>query len=118
MEFEHQQWRGEITFWQNELISFNHRLSELITRWATRQELNQIGHYQKEFILHGQTLEDLLEIIYQQENGISANNKASLSSVGVKLSQKHNELRKQMETQRETFGELKKEFFRFLENDL
>ena len=47
MEFEHQRWKGEIAFWKNELESFNNKLSELITRWADKEELAEVGYYQK-----------------------------------------------------------------------
>lgn len=118
MEFEHQQWKGEIAFWKDELKSFNNRLSELITRWANKELLAQIGHYQKQFIFHGGVIEELLEIIERQEMRISAQSEAGKPIWDTQLSKDHFEFRNKMEAQRETYAELKKEFFRFLEKYL
>lgn len=118
MHFEHQQWKGEIAFWKGELISFNKRLSELITRWTNKEVLAQIGHYQNQFIVHGGVIDDLLETIEQHETRMAAQSQAGTDVLDTQLSKKHIEFRDQMETQREIYAELKKSFFRFLEEYL
>ncbi|SEW13343.1 hypothetical protein SAMN05421765_2550 [Kaistella antarctica] len=115
MEFEHQRWKGEISFWKNELESFNSKLSELITRWADKEELAEVGYYQKQFIYHGGVIEDLLESIEQKEMRISSLNNSNDLRENSVLSEKHIELRNRMETQRDVYAELKKNIFRFLE---
>ena len=115
MEFEHQRWKGEISFWKNELESFNNKLSELITRWADKEELAEVGYYQKQFIYHGGVIEDLLESIEQKEMRNSSLNNSNDLRENSALSEKHIELRNRMETQREVYAELKKNIFRFLE---
>ena len=115
MEFEHQRWKGEIEFWKNELESFNNKLSELITRWADKEELAEVGYYQKQFIYHGGVIEDLLESIEQKERRFSSLNNSNNLRENSALSEKHIELRNRMETQREVYAELKKNIFRFLE---
>lgn len=115
MEFEHQRWKGEIEYWKNELESFNNKLSELITRWADKAELAEVGYYQKQFIYHGGVIEDLLESIAQKEIRTSALHNAGHLIEDSNLSEKHIELRKRMEQQREIYAELKKNIFRFLE---
>ena len=103
MEFEHQRWKGEISFWKNELESFNSKLSELITRWADMEELAE------------GVIEELLESIEQKEMRISSLNNSNNLRENSVLSEKHIELRNRMETQREVYAELKKNIFRFLE---
>ena len=115
MEFEHQRWKGEIEFWKNELESFNNKLSELITRWADKEELAEVGYYQKQFIYHAGVIEDLLESIEQKERRVSSLNNSNNLRENSALSEKHIELRNRMETQREVYAELKKNIFRFLE---
>ena len=115
MEFEHQRWKGEISFWKNELESFNNKLSELITRWADKEELAEVGYYQKQFIYHGGVIEDLLESIEQKERRVSSLNNSNYLRENSALSEKHIELRNRMETQRDVYAELKKNIFRFLE---
>ena len=115
MEFEHQRWKGEIAFWKNELESFNNKLSELITRWADKEELSEVGYYQKQFIYHGGVIEDLLESITQKEIRTSTLNNSDNLIEDSNLSERHIELRKRMEKQREIYAELKKNSFGFLE---
>ena len=118
MHFEHQQWKGEIAFWKDELKSFNNRLSELITRWASKEVLAQIGHYQNQFIVHGGVIDDLLETIEEHDIRMAAQSKTGTDVLDTQLSKKHIEFRNQIETQREIYAELKKNFFRFLEKYL
>ena len=106
LHFEHQLWRRELFFWQDELKFFNNRLSELITRWTSKEVLVKLEHYQNEFILHGGVIEDLLEAIEVHGGG-----RGALDPI---LFQKHLEFRNKMETQRQIYTDLKKEFFPFL----
>jgi hypothetical protein len=115
MHFEHQLWKGELAFWKDELKFFNHRLSELVTRWTKKEVLAQLEHYQNEFILHGGVIEDLQESIEEHETRIAAQSKKSTDVLDVQFAKKHMEFRDRIETQRHIYAKLKKEFFKFLE---
>lgn len=115
MHFEHEQWKGELAFWKDELMFFNNRLSELVTRWTNKDVLAQLEHYQNEFILHGAVIEDLQETIEKHEERIAGQSIEGEDAIDVQLAKQHVEFRNKMETQREIYANLKKEFFRFLE---
>ena len=115
MHFEHQQWKGELDFWKDELKSFNNRLSELVTRLEDKKVLAQLSHYQNQFILHGGFIEDLEETIEEHEARIAGQSKTGSDALDTKLAKQHIEFRNKIETQRHIYAELKKEFFRFLE---
>ncbi|MBJ7880175.1 hypothetical protein [Gelidibacter salicanalis] len=115
MHFEHQQWKGELDFWKDELKSFNHRLSELVTRWTDKDILVQLEHYQNQFILHGGVIEDLEETIEKHETRIAGLSEAGSDVLDTRLAKQHYEFRNDIETQRDIYAELKKKFFRFLE---
>jgi len=115
MHFEHQLWKRELNFWKDELKSFNNRLSELETRWTNKDVLAQLEHYQNEFILHGGVIEDLEESIEKHEIRIAGQSKIGEDAIDTVLAKKHIKFRSQIETQRQIYSELKKEFFRFLE---
>ncbi|QCE40487.1 hypothetical protein [Psychroserpens sp. NJDZ02] len=115
MHFEHEQWKGELAFWKQELQFFNNKLSELVTRWTNKDVLAQLEHYQNEFILHGGVIEDLLETIEKHETRIAGQSLEGEDAIDVRLAEQHVEFRNKMETQREIYADLKKEFFRFLE---
>ena len=115
MHFEHEQWKGELAFWKQELLFFNNKLSELVTRWTNKDVLAQLEHYQNEFILHGGVIEDLLESIEKHETRIAGQSKIEEEAIDTQLAKKHIEFRNRLEAQREIYVELKKQFFRFLE---
>jgi hypothetical protein len=115
MHFEHQLWKGELDFWKDELLYFNNRLSELVTRWINKDVLAQLEHYQNEIILHGGVIEDLEESIEKHEIRIVGQSKTGEDAIDTELAKKHIEFRNKIENQRHIYSELKKEFFRFLE---
>ncbi len=114
LHFEHQLWRRELFFWQDELKFFNNRISELVTRWTSKKVLVKLEHYQNEFILHGGVIEDLLEAIEVHETRIAGQDQDDQDALDTILVKKHLEFRNKMETQRQIYADLKKEFFRFL----
>lgn len=114
LHFEHQHWNSELAFWEDELKTFKNRLSELVSRWTDKQVLVQLEHYQNQFILHGGIIEDLQEIIEKHEMRMAGHSSKGEDVLDTDLVKKHLEFRKQMETQRQIYADLKKEFFRFL----
>ncbi|SDS24763.1 hypothetical protein SAMN05216503_2446 [Polaribacter sp. KT25b] len=115
MHFEHVLWKRELDFWIDELKTFNNRLSELVTRWTDKNVLARLEHYQNEFILHGGVIEDLQEAIEEHEMRIAGQSESGFNAIDTKLARKHVEFRNRIETEREIYADLKKKFFRFLE---
>lgn len=114
LHFEHQQWRSELAFWEDELKSFKNRLSELVTRWTTKDVLVKLEHYQNGFILHGGVIDDLLEAIEKHETQIAGQSQMVIEALDSVMVKKHMEFRSRMEAQRQIYADLKREFFRFL----
>jgi hypothetical protein len=114
LHFEHEIWRRELFFWKDELIIFNNRLSELVTRWTKKEVLKQLEHFQNEFILHGGVIEDLLEEIEIHEARMAGQDLISHDTMDTVMVKKHMEFRKKMEAQEGIYADLKKDFFRFL----
>tara|TARA_R110000744_G_scaffold366799_2_gene476036 strand:- start:144 stop:536 length:393 start_codon:yes stop_codon:yes gene_type:complete len=114
LHFEHRQWQSELAFWEDELKSFNNRLSELINRWTNKEVLSKLEHYQNEFILHEGIIDKLQEAIEKHEIRIAGQSKSGQDSLDTVMTKKHITFREQMETQRKIYADLKKEFFKFL----
>lgn len=114
LHFEHKQWQSELAFWEDELESFKNRLSDLIQRWTNKEVLIQLEHYQNEFILHEGIIDKLQETIEKHEIRIAGQLISGHDSLDTALTKKHLEFRNQMETQRQIYADLKKEFFHFL----
>jgi hypothetical protein len=114
LHFEHQNWKMELDFWKDELKTFNNRLGELVTRYTSKEVLKQLEHYQNEFALHSGIIEDFRETIEEHEMSIAGHSKTNKQSMDVTLVKTHMDFREKMETQRQIYGDLKKDFFRFL----
>ena len=114
LHFEHQNWNSELAFWEDELKTFKNRLSELVTRYTEKKVLKQLEHYQNEFILHGGVIDDLMETIEKHEISIAGHTQTDNESMDVPLVKTHMAFRGKMETQRQMYADLKREFFRFL----
>ncbi len=114
LHFEHKQWQSELTFWEDELKSFNNRLDELINQWTNREVTVQLEHYQNEFILHGKVIDQLQEAIEKHEIRIAGQTQVGQDALDTVMTKKHLEFRNKMETQRQIYANLKKAFFHFL----
>lgn len=114
LHFEHKLWQRELAFWEDELKSFNNRLSELVTRWTDNKILAQLDHYQNQFTLHGNFIDKLQADITMHEVNMSAHFKKGEDVLNRSFVEKHIDFRSKMETQRHIYDNLKKEFSRFL----
>lgn len=112
--FEHKQWRRELFFWEDELRSFKNRLDELVKRWTDNNMLAQLEHYQNQFIIQENVINDLQDEIHIHEINIANHSKNGKDVLEIEFVQKHIEFRNHMETQRTIYNNLKQEFYRFL----
>lgn len=114
LHVEHKQWSSELALWQDELKSFNKRLEEMVIRWTETNVLVQLEHYQNQFILHAGIIKTLQQHISIHEASMARQSKKAEDAIDRVHAKLHLEFRSQMETQREIFSELKKEFFDYL----
>jgi hypothetical protein len=114
LHFEHKQWRRELLFWEDELKSLQNRLSELVMRWTDKEMLAQLEHYQNQFMIQENAINELEDHINLHETNISEHLKKGEDVLELQLVKKHIEFRNQMDTHRNLYGDLKRNFFRFL----
>ena len=115
LHFEHVQWQSELSFWEDEIKSFKHRLEELVVRWTDKDVLKQLEHYQNEFILHSDVIDELKHSINVHETEMSETDMTDkVSSLNTAHTKGHIAFRQKMETQREIYADLKRNFYSFL----
>jgi hypothetical protein len=114
LHFEHKQWRRELLFWEDELKSLRNRLNELVMRWTDKEVLAQLEHYQNQFIIQENAINELDDHINLHETNISEHFKKGEDVLDLQMIKQHMEFRNQMDTQRNLYSELKSNFFRFL----
>ncbi len=111
LHFEEEVWRRQLYCWQDELIFFYNRLSEMATRWVSQEELAKLEYFQNRFTRHEGVLEDLLEAIQVHEKIISGQYTEEKTNSNNYLISKHLDFRRKMESQQKFYTDLKKEFF-------
>ena len=114
LHFEHKQWRRELLFWKDELKSLQNRLDELAIRWTNKEVLAQLEHYQNQFIIQENAINELDNHINLHETNIAEHTKKGEDVLNQQLVKDHIEFRNQMDIQRNLYSDLKKEFVRFL----
>jgi len=111
LHFEEEVWRRQLYCWQDELIFFYNRLSEMATRWISKEELAKLEYFQNKFTRHDGVIEDLLEAIQVHEKRISGQYTVENTNNDNYLISKHLGFRSNMESQQKIYTDLKKEFF-------
>lgn len=111
LHFEEEVWRRQLYCWQDELIFFYNRLSEMATRWVSQEELAKLEYFQNRFTRHDGVIEDLLEAIQVHEKIISGQYTGERTNSDNYLVSNHLDFRKKMESQQKIYTDLKKEFF-------
>jgi len=114
LHFEHQQWLGELEFWKDELKSFNNRLAELANRWSNKDVLAQLEHFQNQFILHGEFIDNQEKLIHAHETNMADHDKKGQMVINTGLAKNHLNIRDRMQDQRKIYADLKKDFYKFL----
>jgi len=114
LHFEHSQWQNEILFWKDEIETFQNRLDELKNRWTDKKVLAQLDEFGKSFIAHKKHFEEYLEEIKAHELNIAKHYEIHQNVIDIPDLKRHEEFREIMATERSIYGELKKEFFKFI----
>ena len=114
LHFEHENWQREINFWEDELKSFHKRLEELVLRWTDRSVLAEIEKFQNKFMIQGKEFDSLKDQIAMHEKNMAAHYEKNEDVLNKMFVNQHLDFRKVLETERNLYNDLKKDFFRFL----
>lgn len=118
LHFEHNQWNNELAFWEDEIKSFNNRLEEIVTRYSDKSKLMRISHFQNQFLLHANIINDIKEQVHAHEMNMADHHYKGINALDVPLMLNHLDFRGKMETQRKMYAELKQDFYNFLSNNI
>ena len=114
LHFEHEHWLREIDFWEDELKSFTRRLEELVTRWSSHDVLSEIEKFQNQFTIQKEEFDSLKNQIDMHEKNMADHYEKNEDVLNKMFVNQHITLREVMETERNLYGSLKREFFQFL----
>jgi hypothetical protein len=114
LHFEHENWSRELSFWEDELASFQNRLEELAVRWTDKSVLAQIEKFQNQFLLEKEAINSIQDQIEMHETNMAHHYEKNEDVLNKDLVEKHLKLRERMENERDLFNDMKNKLFRFL----
>lgn len=112
---EHNEFLSTLAFAKDEIITFNNRLSDIVTANNKQEILAQVEHFQNQFIRHNEVIDELKHEIHECESKIAKLAEANNVATDHRKADDHVELRDQMETFNKIYNEMKSEFKSFLE---
>lgn len=86
----------------------------MVKRWTDKNVLEQLEHFQNQFIRQGEVIDTLQHDINVHETNMATHDEKGENVINVNLAKHHLAFRGRMETQRKIYGDLKKDFYRFL----
>jgi hypothetical protein len=114
LHFEHENWQRELNFWEDEIKSFRIRLEELVMRWTDHDVLAEIEKFQNQFMIQEKEFDSINDQIAMHEKNMASHYENNEDVLNKMFVGQHLTLREVMETERNLYYNLKKEFFRFM----
>lgn len=114
LHFEHTQWNNELSFFADEIKTFENRLGEVATRNSSPETGAQVEKYQNQFIVQKDVIDRLKHDINKRETELSDFAQEHPVAIDRVHFDDHEELRDRMHDFRNLFAELKKNYFKFV----
>lgn len=114
LHFEHETWRRELGFWQDELESFQNRLNELVMQYTDKDIYANVEKFQNQLCIHEEVMNSIRNKIQMHESNMADHYRKNEDSMNREMVKKHLEIRRRMEIQRDIISDMKKNLFSFL----
>lgn len=111
---EHNQFISELAFAKDEIRTFLHRLEEIVTANNKLEVMQQVEHFQNQFIRHNEVIDELKSAVNHAEKKIAVIAEANNVATDHRKTEDHTELREEMAIFNKIYAELKTEFNNFL----
>lgn len=113
LHFELRVWLNELKFFKEELGSFEQRLSDEAVKHITEKNvMAEVEHFQNQFIRQKEVVDVTRHNVKQAENQLERLSKDHNDDENIHYD--HTALREEMNTFRDLYNHLKKEFLAFL----
>ena len=111
---EHKKWNSQLSLFQDEMETYDNRLSEVVQKNSGKDINISIEHFQNQFIIQKANVDKLKNKIQKHEMAVA---KYFLDdTITINDVQYHSIMEAEMATQVSMFTELKSEFYHFLTN--
>ncbi len=115
-QFRHEYltWDRMLEFFKQENAFLKTRLSEVVDRNTDKEFLALAEHFQNQFIIKDEFIDELMHDIHEMEAIIKKEVVTVKSLPDKKIETKHNKLRNEIEYLEKNFGQLKNEFNKYV----
>ena len=114
LHFEHEMWNRELAFCKDELIFLTNRLEEVTAKNTNHDMLREVEHFQNQFILQNQNIDQFKHDINAKEHELATFAKEHPVAIDHVHFADHAKIRDNMEGFAKLYNEMKQEFRRFL----
>ncbi len=112
--FEHLTWERMLDFFKQENAFLKTRLSQVLDRKIDSEFLALAEQFQNQFIIKDDFIDELKHDINEMERAIKESSVTMKIVPDIKVENKHNKLRNEMEYLEKNFAQLKNEFNKYL----
>jgi hypothetical protein len=115
-QFHHENmtWVRSLDFFKQENSHLKNRLSEVVDLSADRNFLAQAEHFQNQFIIKDEFLDQLRHDVSEQEKMLTERYQRNGHGVDIQMQERQKKLREQMEYLEKDFTNLRNEFNNYL----
>lgn len=110
---EHAAWKNNLLFYKEEIAVFKRRLEELAQKNNAAEVNVQIEHFQNQFVIQRNNIDELLHVIHVCEDELETEIKKNPVAVDHRKVEFHSEEQEQIESFEKHFNALRKEFYGF-----
>ncbi len=114
LHFEHKVWTRQLEFSKDEIAFFKERAGEISQRYTDLDVLKKLEHFQNQFIIQHNEIDEFLHVIHLHEDSFVAEVEKNPVAVDHRLFHDHGDERKRFEMFVKLYGELKVEFMNYL----
>lgn len=114
LHFEHEMWKRELNFCADELIFLTARLEEVTAKNTNHDMLRAVEHFQNQFIVQKQNIDQFLHDINAKEHQLATFAKDHPIAIDHVHFDDHTQIRDNMNGFHNIYNEMKQDFRRFL----
>ncbi|MFN5223948.1 MAG: hypothetical protein ACK5DJ_07160 [Bacteroidota bacterium] len=111
---EHREWLNKIDFYYDDLKIMRHRLEEVAARNTNKSLMAQVEHFQNQFVIQRNELDEMKHAIHQAESGIAENVAQNGTAVNRRSMPDNVSMRDRVERFEKLFLQLRKELMTFV----
>jgi hypothetical protein len=115
---EHQEWLKKLDFYNDEIALMRKRLEEIVSKNTNKEILSQSEHFQNQFTVQKNNIDEIRHAVKQHENSIEENISANPTASDHRNMDSHQSTTENVNGFEKIFNELRHEFNAFLAKNM